>query len=475
MTIAEEINDLKSRVNSAYDACELKGATIPQDKTTWNLSSTIESIPTGAEMQTFYGVPISAFFPVRLSTGYWTNPSKETQYSLHISADADGCLYFRNDAGTYLIFKRLLGNPGSSTDVYVRTPISSVIWEPTQMYVKSNFEDDYKYYKQIIDNMFFGMHYKYVSFPTLSNGIDAYTPGIVTNKDNLANTFSYAKIDKLDLPLYKGGMRFKFTGSDIAELYAPKLSSFDAGFMKDNVNLSSCTIYRNVRIANVNSSFENCKSLSSFPLDSIGTENEITLTEFTSDFLAKGMTSLSYVNLSVSLEAKNQRYSMKGAFQDCTSLSSAVIQFENRAEPILSCSSGKQSLSGMFNGCSSLERADIRGITHFGSSSGLNTNIGMKEAMSGTASDSQLWMQDVEIITGNVRPSVNFQKFQNLGCKDLYFPKVSDIHNRYVFDGIGSKTTGIHFAAEHKDALTATAGYQYKWAAPDTCTIYFDL
>ena len=77
-TIAEEINDLKSRVSSAYDACELKGATIPQDKTTWNLSSTIESIPSGAEMPTFYGVPISAFFPVRLSTGYWTNPSKET-------------------------------------------------------------------------------------------------------------------------------------------------------------------------------------------------------------------------------------------------------------------------------------------------------------------------------------------------------------------------------------------------------------
>lgn len=190
---------------------------------------------------------------------------------MHISADADGRLNFRNDAGTYLIFKRLLGNPGSSTDVYVSTPISSVIWEPTQMYVKSSFEDDYRDYKEIIDNMFFGMHYKYVSFPTLSNGINAYTPGIVTAKEDLVNTFSYAKIDKLDLPLYQGGINFKFTGSDIGELYAPNLSSFDDGFMKDNVNLSSCTIYRNVRIANVNSSFENCKSLSSFPLDSIET------------------------------------------------------------------------------------------------------------------------------------------------------------------------------------------------------------
>ena len=100
------------------------------------------------------------------------------------------------------------------------------------------------------------------------------------------------------------------------------------------------------------------------------------------------MTSLSDVNLSVSLKAKNQNYSMKGAFQDCTSLSSAVIQFENRAEPILSCSSGTQSLSGMFYGCSSLKRVDIRGITHFGAVTGSNVNIGIKEAMSGTASDS---------------------------------------------------------------------------------------
>lgn len=47
MTIAEEINDLKSRVSAAYDACEEKGAEMPEDKTTWNLSTTIQSIPAG--------------------------------------------------------------------------------------------------------------------------------------------------------------------------------------------------------------------------------------------------------------------------------------------------------------------------------------------------------------------------------------------------------------------------------------------
>ena len=190
------------------------------------------------------------------------------------------------------------------------------------------------------------------------------------------------------MPLYKGSILFTFTGSDIGELYAPKLSSIGEGFMKNNVNLSSCTIFRNIRATSLSSSFENCKMLSSFPLDSIGTNTTTTHNTFYSDFLAKGMTSLRDVNLSVSLGAKNQYYSMEGAFQDCTSLSSAVIHFENRAEPILSCSSGKQSLSGMFNGCSSLERVDIRGITHFGAASGSNYNIGMKDAMNGTASNS---------------------------------------------------------------------------------------
>ena len=48
MTIAEEINDLKSRVNSAYDACVEKGATIPTVKNTANLPECIRSISGGS-------------------------------------------------------------------------------------------------------------------------------------------------------------------------------------------------------------------------------------------------------------------------------------------------------------------------------------------------------------------------------------------------------------------------------------------
>lgn len=87
-TIAEEINDLKSRVSSAYDACEAKGATIPSEKTTWNLSSTIETIPSGgAEMPTFYGIPISTFLLQQDSNGKFKNPMDidPTRYCLHIT------------------------------------------------------------------------------------------------------------------------------------------------------------------------------------------------------------------------------------------------------------------------------------------------------------------------------------------------------------------------------------------------------
>ena len=51
-TIAEEINDLKGRVNSAYDACVEKGATIPTVKNTANLPECIRSISGGSPSPT---------------------------------------------------------------------------------------------------------------------------------------------------------------------------------------------------------------------------------------------------------------------------------------------------------------------------------------------------------------------------------------------------------------------------------------
>ena len=47
MSIATAITDLQGRIEDAYDALELKGATIPATKNTYNLPTTIGTISTG--------------------------------------------------------------------------------------------------------------------------------------------------------------------------------------------------------------------------------------------------------------------------------------------------------------------------------------------------------------------------------------------------------------------------------------------
>ena len=47
MSIATAINDLSSRINDAYTALENKGAVMPSEKTSHNLSACIDTIPSG--------------------------------------------------------------------------------------------------------------------------------------------------------------------------------------------------------------------------------------------------------------------------------------------------------------------------------------------------------------------------------------------------------------------------------------------
>ena len=61
-TIAEEINDLKGRVNSAYNACVEKGATIPAVKNTANLPECIRSISGGSPSPTPTPLPPPASY-----------------------------------------------------------------------------------------------------------------------------------------------------------------------------------------------------------------------------------------------------------------------------------------------------------------------------------------------------------------------------------------------------------------------------
>ena len=78
-TIAEEITALSGRIQEAYDVCEAKGATMPQSKTTWNLSSTIDSIPAGGG--TFLGMDLSGWIgqaPADLSARFTYDNCKDS-------------------------------------------------------------------------------------------------------------------------------------------------------------------------------------------------------------------------------------------------------------------------------------------------------------------------------------------------------------------------------------------------------------
>ena len=470
MTIAEEINDLKSRVSSAYDACELKGATIPQDKTTWNLSSTIESIPSGAEMPEIFGFPISTYVPINQDNNRIANLEDSNEHCLSVTGGE-----IRLKSTSLLRLKKLFGIAGTSFSIYDKTSILSVIFDDVEFLIESNDLANASYcMKSFADQLFAGVEYKYVSFPNATVGFNYRTYNVVGGIASFDTTFHNTKINKLDLPLYSAN-NITFTGSQIGELYAPNISSVGNGFMKDNNSLSSCTIYKYQKGTSFTSIFENCSSLSSLPIESIST-NKSTTTLLSCNFLAKGMTALSSINLSIETAKSTSDITIMNAFANCTSLTGAVIHFNNLTDETgLQMTRGTKRFSTMFENCPSLEKVELRGITSIGSINDSNTYIGFVNIMNNTSANSQLWFPDVELLTGTTRSSSIYQKFQNLGCKDLYFPKVSNIKNRYLFGGIGAKTTGIHFAAEHKDALTATTGYQYKWTAPDTCTIYFDL
>lgn len=55
-TIAEEISALRQRISSAYDVIDQKGGDVPAERTSWNLSASIDSIQTGGDPEDVNGI-----------------------------------------------------------------------------------------------------------------------------------------------------------------------------------------------------------------------------------------------------------------------------------------------------------------------------------------------------------------------------------------------------------------------------------
>lgn len=79
MAIANEIATLKTNITNAYNSINTKGGTIPTNKNTENLSSAIDSIPSG-------GGDVSDYFTTPLVSGGLANPTYQYSYTSGINA-----------------------------------------------------------------------------------------------------------------------------------------------------------------------------------------------------------------------------------------------------------------------------------------------------------------------------------------------------------------------------------------------------
>jgi len=86
-TIAEEISALRERISGAYDVIDQKGGDVPFERTSWNLSASIESIRTGGDPEDVNG--ISSLYAVQPeldpTTGFFTGTQRTGPYHADLS------------------------------------------------------------------------------------------------------------------------------------------------------------------------------------------------------------------------------------------------------------------------------------------------------------------------------------------------------------------------------------------------------
>lgn len=97
MSIAEQITRIKTNISNAYDKCEAKGATIPTDKNSDNLATTIDSITGGGA--TKYGITFDTIIGNTDENGTLLRPKTYPNYT-EIVFDGvkdlvDNCLPYR--------------------------------------------------------------------------------------------------------------------------------------------------------------------------------------------------------------------------------------------------------------------------------------------------------------------------------------------------------------------------------------------
>lgn len=154
---------------------------------------------------------------------------------------------------------------------------------------------------------------------------------------------------------------------------------------------------------------------------------------------------------------------MSNLFYNCTGLTEVVID-------TLTTITGSP-MQNIFYGCSKLEKITFQDVTSMSS-------MGTVVIPSAGIQTKEIHMNSLTSIAGTASGTTsNPCYWMTYGyCTKIYFPKVSNITNKFIFGAAtySNRVQEIHFAAENQAAIEATAGYATKWGATNA-TIYFDL
>jgi hypothetical protein len=166
------------------------------------------------------------------------------------------------------------------------------------------------------------------------------------------------------------------------------------------------------------------------------------------------------------------------AFNGCTKLQSVDLS-------ALESITGTTAMQYAFEGCTALESVDFSSLKVIGDSTTTSADYRqMYNTFNNCNKLTTMTFPSLEAIYCNGTASTYGAFAFNNKVTKLYFPKLTYIGKTSGYSNATagnnifrscSALTEIHFGAENQSAIKSSTGYSTKWAAPSTCTIYFDL
>lgn len=135
MSVASEINRIKSNIADAYDEAEAKGATMPATENSANLAQTVASIPTGSTptLQSKTVTPTTSQQSITPDSGYDGLSDVKVEgvtSSIDTNITAGN---IKKDVSILGVTGTYEGNTNANLDAYIQGDLSNIVFNGTQI------------------------------------------------------------------------------------------------------------------------------------------------------------------------------------------------------------------------------------------------------------------------------------------------------------------------------------------------------